>query len=379
MKVFLNLLAVSAGGQLSRARAFLDRFDEYAPQSTIVVLKEKVVLAEYAGNKRRVLEEVKIGSGRLKTVRRMWAENLKAPNLVARHAADVYLTFSHYLPHLDKGLPPSVVGVSNLAPFSKEAWCHESALGRLRLAALRRTIISSTRRATYVLALSETCRRVLMEHGISGDKIAVTPNGVDSYWGQSSKLTGLLPRWGIVRPYLLYVSHFYKYKNHARLIEAYLRLPPGVRTAHQLVLVGGRYDASCFDGTQKLIKDAGLSGDVILIPGEDGDRLRALYQGAKLFVFPSLIENSPNVLLEAMMAGAAVVASSIAPMPEFCGAAAEYFDALSVNDMTQRMESLLSDAKRIEDLKQRSRVQALRFTWDGFVRGVVHQLERAAG
>jgi glycosyltransferase involved in cell wall biosynthesis len=372
LKVFLNLLAATAGGQLTRARAFLDRFNDFAPESQLVVIKAQTELPEYSSTDSRMVIDVQIGSGRLKAFSRMWWENFVMPGLICKHQADVYLTFSHYLPQFKSITVPSVVGVSNLAPFSLEAWNQESLFVKLKMFALRHTIISSARMATCVLALSKTCRNVLITNGISEDKIVVSPNGVDPYWGQIANQTVLLARSKIVRPYLLYVSHFHLYKNHDRLIDAYLQLSPSVRDGHQLVLVGKPYSMSCYKEVQLKIERLGLVYDVILIPGENSENLRELYQNARLFVFPSLIENSPNILLEAMMAGVPVATSNLSPMPEFCGDAAEYFDALNVSEMSHKIELLLSDESRLSDLSQLSRMQATGFTWEEFVLNVVN-------
>jgi glycosyltransferase involved in cell wall biosynthesis len=124
-----------------------------------------------------------------------------------------------------------------------------------------------------------------------------------------------------------------------------------------------------------LLEKLGLSCDVILIPGESGDRLREIYQHAKIFVFPSLIENSPNILLEAMMAGLPIAASSFAPMPEFCTSAAEYFNALDVPDISRKIEVLLEDPGRLADLSTRARAQVSKYTWDDFVRNVMRHVE----
>jgi len=377
MKIFLNLLAATAGGQLSRARAFLDRFDNSSNNAQLIVIKNKSTLIEYKSSDSIKIIDITIGNGRFRALRRMFWENFVMPEMIHRHEADVYLTFSHYLPHLKNIRVPTVVGVSNLAPFSLEAWRHESILVKFKMAALRQTILSSVRRATTVLALSETCRDVLVDQGITREKIVVTPNGVDSFWSQPAPSTDLLSRLGIVRPYLLYVSHFHRYKNYIRLVEAYARLPPGLRSAYQLVLVGKPQNKSCYEQTQMLIKQLGLSDGVIMVPGESSESLKELYQNTKLFVFPSLIENSPNILLEAMMAGAPVAASSLPPMPEFCGEAAEYFDALDVSSMVNKIEKLLADTKHLIDLSELSRTQARKFTWDAFVSDVMEYVKDA--
>jgi glycosyltransferase involved in cell wall biosynthesis len=377
MKICLNLLAATAGGQLSRARAFLDRFHRYAPNDELIVFKEKDVLSDCVSVPGRRVVDVPIGLGKTKAIRRMCWENVIMPMEARRHAADVYLTFSHYLPRNLAAMLPSVVGVSNLAPFSAEAWDSESLLIKMKMVALRRSIVSSCHRATHVLALSDTCLEVLVACGIPNEKISVTPNGVEMYWGQQLPATGDAAHLGINRPFILYVSHFHRYKNHSRLVEAYSRLQLSTRMAHQLVLVGKPYSLSCYEETRALIDHLNLADDVVLVPGLDWERLRDLYQLARLFVFPSLIENSPNILLEAMMAGAPVVASSLPPMPEFGGNAASYFDASDASSIAGTIEQFLGDSSALAGMRRRSREQALRFSWDSFVSAVTESCRSA--
>jgi len=379
MKVFLNLLAGTTGGQLTRARAFLDRFENFFPGAELVVVKEKSALREYSSTDKRKVIDVPVGVGRLKALRRMWWENVSLSGLVRECSADVYLTFSHYLPHVKEIRVPTVVGVSNLAPFSREAWAHESLFVKIKMFVLRRTIISSARRGNRVLALSNACREILVEYGVAQRKVMVAPNGVDTFWGLPSSITGLLARLGVVQPYLLYVSHFYRYKNHIRLLEAYAMLPSEVRCGHQLVLIGKPYDVNYYKEIEALIKRYGLDEQVLLIPGESSENLRVVYQQAKLFVFPSLIENCPNILLEAMMAGAPVASSNLSPMPEFCNGSAEYFNPLDASDMANKLVVLLGDATRLKDLSMRSRNEAGKYTWDEFVSKVASRLEDVVG
>lgn len=375
MKIFLNLLAATAGGQLSRARAFLDRFHEFAPQAKLIILKEASVLSEYTSNEKREVINIPLGFGRLKALRRMCWENFIMPGVIQESGADVYLTFSHYLPSLKKISIPSVVGVSNLAPFSTEAWSHESWRVKLKMALLRKTIISSVERASSVLALSEACRAVLISEGIAAEKIQVASNGVDSYWSLSVLNNNLLNHLSITKPFVLYVSHFHRYKNYARLVKAYAALPLELRKAHQLVLVGQPQNLSCYQEIKSLIESLGLKDEVLLISGLNSEELRVLYQKTKLFVFASLIENSPNILLEAMMSGSPIMTSRLAPMPEFCGDAALYFDALNVQDISEKLQSLLSDPDKLVELAKAARIQASQFSWDNFVTRVVRQLE----
>ena len=371
MKVFLNLLAASTGGQISRASAFLDRFEEFDKDSELIIIKEKSVVIEHISSKKFLIIDIPLYKGKLKIIQKIIWENFFMPRLIKKLNADVYLTFSHYLPNVIKIPIPSVVGVSNLAPFSKVAREHESWFNKIRLMVLKKTIISSARRANCVLALSHTCKKILQQHGVKSEKIKVTPNGVDTYWSQVSKDPNILKSLEINKQYILYVSHFYYYKNHERLIKAYHRLLSSNVIKRQLVLVGKPHDIGCYKKIKKLVKKLNLVNKVIIVPGENKRNLKELYQQTSLFIFPSLIENCPNILLEAMMSGASIVTSNLDPMPEFCGDAAVYFNATDIVDISKTIEVILKDEEQLKILSHEAEKQAKKYSWDDFVLKVV--------
>lgn len=374
MRICLNLLAASGGGHLTRARAFLDRFHHYVGDIELVVIKDKSVLTEYKTVAGCEVVDVPIGLGEFKSIWRAAWENIIMPTMLREKKIDIYLTFSSYLPRIFPRALPSVVGVSNLAPFSESAREAEvSFVIRLKMALLKRNIIASARRANDVIALSETCKEVLIGQGIEPAKISVIPNGIEEFWFQREDDNGVLHEYGIVRPYLLYVSNFYHYKNHDRLLSAFAMLPLSIRTAYQLVLIGNPFNQSYYDEVLALRSHLGLERDVIVIAGEDGKRLRQIYQQTALFIFPSLIENCPNILLEAMAVGAPVIASKLAPMPEFGGEAVEYFDPLDASDMALKISMLLDNPTKRADMKVNSVRQAKFFSWDTFVNDVLNQ------
>ncbi|MCX7197582.1 MAG: glycosyltransferase [Proteobacteria bacterium] len=167
------------------------------------------------------------------------------------------------------------------------------------------------------------------------------------------------------------MSHFYRYKNFERLVQAFAGIAPARRAGLQLVLVGKPWDADYHREVTRLAERLGVAGSTRIIPGASGVELSTLYASARLFVFPSLIENSPNILLEAMAHGVPVVASDVAPMPEFGGDAIGYFDAGSADSMRAAIEHALEDPEPHESIARRTRAQAALFTWDRFTARVV--------
>jgi len=312
--------------------------------------------------------DIPIDVGRFKSIRRMFWENTALIHFVRRWSPDAYLTFSHYLPSRNLGVP-SVVAVSNLAPFSSDAYLVEGLVGRLRLAILRKTIISSAIRANAVIALSNKCKMDLVDVGVASSKIFVIPNGVEQ---DAITREGTYCAESNDNLYILSVSHFYRYKNFEQLLRAYSIISTSIRDVLRLKIVGKFYDEKYVAELLSLAKELGISSRVDFIPGLDGNELRLAYRSAKIFVFTSLIENSPNILLEAMAYGLPILSSDTAPMPEFGGNAIAYFKSGDEADLARKIETLLGDQVALDELGRQALKQAKNFSWDVFTMSVTN-------
>ena len=164
-------------------------------------------------------------------------------------------------------------------------------------------------------------------------------------------------------PFVLAVGSRNATKNLPRLAEAW---PLVGRADVKLVLVGGA-NARVFGGSAAAPQ---LPGVLDLGPLDDA-ALKALYQRASAFVFPSLYEGFGLPPLEAMACGCPVAASSIAPVQAICGDAALYFDALSPRSIADVLRRLLDNAALRADLRDRGRRRAALFTWDATARALL--------
>jgi glycosyltransferase involved in cell wall biosynthesis len=96
----------------------------------------------------------------------------------------------------------------------------------------------------------------------------------------------------------------------------------------------------------------------------DEKTLAGYYDEARIFVFPSIRENFPMVLLEAMEAGCAVIttdAEGCAEVVENAGVVVPSSDAQALRDA---LSSLMTDEARCEDLSRRARARAELFRWE---------------
>jgi glycosyltransferase involved in cell wall biosynthesis len=368
LKIVLNLIAANTGGQVTRARSFLKRVTEISPDAELIVFKINGSMPELISSDNITVIEVRLQvGGRLFAMRRMLWENLQMLFLLSKIKADVYLSFSHYLPIIKLPIP-SVVAVSNLAPFSIEALQSERFWGRIRLLILRRTILFSAKRADAVIALSLTCKKILINLDIMAVKIKVVPNGVDPVQKKGSLKENTITDDG---PYILTVSHFYRYKNFEQLINAYSTLGPEIRNQYRLKIVGKFYDKEYVKELELLAKSLGILDRVDFIPGLYGDELHEIYLSATLFVFTSLVENSPNILLEAMSYGIPIISIKNDPMPEFGGNAAVYFNSQDNLDLALKIRNVISDGSLLVEMGLNATKQSNLFSWDKFTNDVI--------
>jgi glycosyltransferase involved in cell wall biosynthesis len=91
------------------------------------------------------------------------------------------------------------------------------------------------------------------------------------------------------------------------------------------------------------------------------DELPELYQSARVFVFPSLRENFPMVLLEAMAAGCAVLTTSAPGCAEVVGDAAVLVDPGNSIALGDALGRLLADDAAIEGMRAASRQRVRQF------------------
>ena len=137
-----------------------------------------------------------------------------------------------------------------------------------------------------------------------------------------------------------------------------------------MILVGSLKNQACFKEVNDLIRQLNLTKNILIIDNLPKEKLRTLYQNCSLFIFPSLIENSPNILLEAMKSKAPILSSNFDPMPEFGGNAPEYFNGLDTNELKIKINDLINNEAKIKNMKLKSGIQSSRYSWDDFVKKI---------
>jgi glycosyltransferase involved in cell wall biosynthesis len=171
------------------------------------------------------------------------------------------------------------------------------------------------RRATYLIAISESTGRDIRDCYGFNEQIRVVHCGIDrSRFNTGQRLdTTLLERFNLPENYLLFVGYLSPKKNLEVVLHAMFRLKTeGLDTT--LVVVGKRgYGSESFF---ELVESLSLQESIIETGFVSNEELTLLYRHAGLFVFPSIYEGFGLPVVEAMACGAPVLASDAGPLPE---------------------------------------------------------------
>src|SRR5271166_2679965 len=251
---------------------------------------------------------------------------------------------------------------------------------RLRHFYLRRGLL----RADQVMAGSmATCRDVEAVLGIPMSRMRVVYNAPDptfhapsapamarvhgEVFGYPPEIQRVLDRYRIHHPYLLYVGRTNPQKNIPRLVEAFavlrgeLQEHPVYRDL-RLLIIGdeiSRYPALRHAVIQSRVEDTVRCLGFVPI-----DTLRAFYQAASAFVFPSLYEGFGLPPLEAMACGTPVVCSNVSSLPEVVGETAEIVNPENVFDIARGMREVLLNPERRSAMVKCGFEQVRRFSWE---------------
>lgn len=186
--------------------------------------------------------------------------------------------------------------------------------------------------------------------------IRVIPNSAEHILRQPADI-GVLEAHGLKpRSYFLAVGSRNPTKNLDALVNAYLN--SGIGPDLLLVLVGGQNSKVFAKGS------VDLAAPGIIFTGAINDgHLRALYENALAFVFPSIYEGFGIPPLEAMTCGCPVVASSASSIPEVCGDAALYFDPYDPHSIKAALQVIAKQPVLREQLIKKGHSRKFCFSW----------------
>lgn len=278
----------------------------------------------------------------------LWYQ-ISVPRQLKRDAVDVFWSPRHHLPLFMPSSARTAVTIHDLT------WKRvPETMKRLQYWSERLQMPHSLRQATRIITISESSRRDLERYfPATRNKISLIPCGATRLEAKDSGRT--LPQ-----QYILFVGTPEPRKNIRRMLEAYAKLPPNLKSTYPLVLAGGH---GWMVNIVQLVEALGIREDVIFLGTVSADELGYLYSKAKLLLMPSLYEGFGLPILEAFQFGVPVVTANCSSMPEVAGAAGYLVDPLEVESICAGIERLLTDQDTYAECVARIPEQLARFDW----------------
>lgn len=235
------------------------------------------------------------------------------------------------------------------------------------------------REAVRIIALSHFTKRCIVERfGIDENKIDVIHQG----WGpqfkvlrDSDALQKTEQKYGISRPFMFYPSGTWPHKNHLNLLSALRLLIDSHGFDGELVLTG--VEMKAHNTILSHIERLSLAHHVRVLGFIDYNDLPALYNRARLLVYPSFFEGFGIPLVEAMACECPVVCSRAASLPEVMGDKGLFFEPASVEDMAEKILMLWNDKQLREEMKKLGAERVKMFTWTQAAQRTVEVYEKA--
>ncbi len=229
----------------------------------------------------------------------------------------------------------------------------------------QRMIRRSLTRGDRIIADSQNTKTDLMDYfEVDGRKIRVIYPGVaDSFRTPlaSGEVDARLNDLGIRRPYLLFVGNPKPHKNLDNVVKAYGRALQMHDSGADLVCVGDRSGAE-FKIRQRA-EQLGVGGRVHLLGHVEDEVLPAIYQGAQLFLYPTLYEGFGLPVVEAMASGLPVITSNTSALKEVAEGYSQLVNPLDVKEMARVIAKCMSDSEYRDELAKLGKRRADDFRW----------------
>jgi glycosyltransferase involved in cell wall biosynthesis len=237
----------------------------------------------------------------------------------------------------------------------------------------------SVRRADAIIVNSNSLRNEIDQYlEVDPQKISLIYEAVDHDIfkpGDRQDARAHIAGYGIMRPFVLFVSSLWRYKNCDGLLRAW-RIARDELGGRQLVILGAERDEQYSAELHSLVADLGIADDVVFVGAVENAETARFYQAADLLVYPSFNETFGLPILEAMACACPVVTSNITSMPEIAGGAALLADPYDPCSIARSMVDAVGPVA--SQLRTEGLDRARQFNWGAIAEATLDAYRVAA-
>jgi glycosyltransferase involved in cell wall biosynthesis len=260
----------------------------------------------------------------------------------------------------------NILMIRNMEPFLFEKYKYDLK-NRIRNYMLSFFSKSSLKRADKVIAVSHYSKDYLFDVlKLEKEKVSTIYHGRDFSFSnienknkdlailKSLKLDSL--------SYLFTAGSFLPYRRLEDILEAFSKVEKN--SSLQLVVAGDGNDDTYKRKINNVIKKYNLESSVIFTGYLNKSHIQTLYRHALIFITATEIEACPNIAIESLSSGCAVISSDSIPLKEIYQDAAIYFKKRDTSLLAEQIERLLNDQNARDILSEKALKIADNFSWD---------------
>lgn len=286
-------------------------------------------------------------------------EEIHIPARLSEEGVEIY-----HVPQNGIGLPKRkeskyVVTIHDLIPYTMP-----ETVGKGYLRIFLHQMPQIIENADLIITVSEYSKRDILRYfNLPPEKVVVTHLAPEDFYRPlpSHEVNPVLEKYHLRSGYILYVGGFSQRKNVQMILRAFARIKDQIPETVRIVLAGsqGRSTAEL----QALARRKGIE-DRVDFPGFiPVDEMASIYNGAKLFIYPSYYEGFGLPPLEAMACGIPVITSNTTSIPEVVGEGARTVSPDDDLQMAEEMLELLTREEAWLELRQKGFQRVAQFDW----------------
>ncbi|MBI9065701.1 MAG: glycosyltransferase family 4 protein [Salinivirgaceae bacterium] len=197
--------------------------------------------------------------------------------------------------------------------------------------------------ADKIIAVSNSTKQDLIKHyHLNPEKIAVcyqTCHDMFKVELNQDTLDSFLDHYNLPKEYMLYVGSIIERKNLLGIVQAIEKYKHKINIPLIVVGKGGKY----LQQVKKYISDKNIENNILFLNPLNYLHLPALYQKAKLFLYPSQYEGFGIPIIEALWSKTPVITTKSSSLPEAAGDGAYYCDPNSIDSIAAGIIKILND------------------------------------
>lgn len=291
--------------------------------------------------------------------RRIWRCMPIKYNVLFRNDADIYQFFNFIVPTNISG--KVITTIHDLTYI-----LYPETMDKKNRERLKKDMINTVNRVDYILTISENSKNDIIKYlNIPEDKITVIYPGVDEIYKQvldEKHIEKIKRKYNIIGRYLFYLGTLEPRKNIETIIKSYNDFIKSSDEDIKLVLAGKK--GWLYDSIFNLVSEYGLENNVVFTDYVDDSDKPALYQGAEIFLFPSLYEGFGIPVAEAMASRTPVITSNSSSLPEVAGDSAIITEPLDYRKISESIKKILRDSNIRQKMIENGIKQVEKFNWD---------------